>query len=85
MQLTITSEARVLNSKACEVQGRCPGYGYVGAKPPIKIKNIIISLNLLSPECITRVKYKINHISKTKNRTKKLMNTKSDSEHCALF
>ena len=36
-----------------------------------------------SPECTTKVQYKFDHTSKTKNRTKKTQ--KSVSEHCASF
>ena len=57
--------------------------GEWGAKPPTKTgglggrsfwhkKHWIC----VSPESITNVKYKIDHNSKTKNRTKKLMNSK---------
>ena len=39
-----------------------------------------------NPECTTKVKYKIDHNSKNKKRTKKNPWTqKSVSEHCALF
>ena len=43
----------------------------VAAPPPMFFKF------LLNPECMTRVKYKIDHILKTKNGTKKLVYTKN--------
>ena len=55
MPLTRTSEARVINQKACR--------GFRGAVPLGGVGVV--------PEHITRVKRKIDHISKTKNRTKK--------------
>ena len=40
----------------------------------------------LPSSLLTTVEYKIDHISKTKNRTKKNSRTQiSDSEHCAFF
>ena len=40
----------------------------------------------LCPECITRVKYKINHISKTNNHTKNNSRTQNSiSEHCVSY
>ena len=45
--------------KACEVQGRSPG----GGQSPHQY----FFQFLLTPECITRVKYKIDHILKAKN------------------
>ena len=52
----LISEARVLNPKACGVQRH-------SSEPECFLKF------LLSPECITKVKFKIDYNSKTKNRT----------------
>ena len=55
--------------------------GGVGAKPSANFFKISVS-----PECITKVKYKINDISKNKNRTKKTSCTqKFVSEDCAYL
>ena len=45
--------------------------GVLGVEPPKYIK----ILNFLSPECIMKVKYKINLILKTEHSTKKLENS----------
>ena len=73
MPLTLTSEAgSSILSHA----------GSRGANPH---QNFFI-LFRLCPECITRVKYKINHISKTNNHTKNNSRTQNSiSEHCVSY
>ena len=54
--------------------GAEPPVGDVRGEIPLSLKNFWIRV---SPECTTKVKYKIDHNSKTKNRTKKkLWNSK---------
>ena len=64
----------VLNLNARRVQGTTP-VGGVGANLLTKKKHLNSFLKtpefVLDPECITKVKYKINHIWRTMNRTKK--------------
>ena len=74
--------------------GRSPRWGVLGAKLPHRNEglwgpspfNIKKFLHSSSPESTTKVKYKIDHNSKTKNRTKKYSCIqKLRSEYCASF
>ena len=64
---TLISQVRVLNPKACGVQGRNPGGGCEGPNPPPKI---MFSMNCLifQVHFLINFVYKINHKSRNKNR-----------------
>ena len=94
---SITSWLRGFNPKASGsgggifvwVGGRVGGktfprvQGGLGGRSPSDIK--ISCVNFRSPECTTKKIYKIDHILKTKNHTKKLTNPKIRFRTLCIF
>ena len=68
---TLTNKARVLNPKTRGFHGRSPDGGCSGPSPRQKKLDFKFVGNRVCPEWISKVKYKIDHISKTKKRPKK--------------
>ena len=89
---SITSWLEGFNPKASRAWGRTHRWG-CGKQNPHKNRSLggaeslwyKKNLNSSSAECTTKVKYKIDHNSKTKNRTKKKSEAQTVSQHCAYF